>query len=384
MKDVDSLIHGSGDIINKVFASIDAAKEALVGRIREIAEIASPTFEESERSRYLMEAFPAAGLADVRRFPKGSVIGFTQGEEVRDTLLLAAHIDNVFPMGTDLTTHIAGSTLLGPGTGDNAANVAAITTLAGILKQDRVPLRRNVAFCGTACEEGSGNLAGIAEVLDHMGDRLTTVIAVDGRTPSLMHRSQAIRRYHLEASGPGGHSWDGFGTPSAVHEMARVVAALASLEVPAEPRTTFNVGTISGGKAVNAVAQHCVAEVDLRSLEASALKDLERRFLEIVASVPAEGIVVKATQAGERPSAEQPPGSPLVKAAIDAAAHLGFEAELTASSTDAALSLARGIPSISLGTYRGSGVHTLEEKVDLTSLTTGLKWLTLTVMVLAS
>jgi acetylornithine deacetylase/succinyl-diaminopimelate desuccinylase-like protein len=287
-------------------------------------------------------------------------------------------------MGTDLTTRVEGSTLFGPGTGDNAANVAAIITLAEILRANEVNLRRNIAFCGSVCEEGSGNLAGIEEVLDHLGDKLTTVLAVDGRTPSLMHRSQAIRRYRVEMSGPGGHSWDGFGTPSAVHEMARAVAALTGVDVPAEPKTTFNVGTIRGGKSVNAIAQECIADVDLRSLETGDLEKLEQEFLSMLKRIPAKGIHVKATMAGERPAAEEPPDSPLVKTAIDAARHLGFKAELTASSTDAALSLSRGVSSITIGTYRGRGVHTLEEEVDLDSLTTGLKWLALTVMVLAA
>jgi acetylornithine deacetylase/succinyl-diaminopimelate desuccinylase-like protein len=166
--------------------------------------------------------------------------------------------------------------------------------------------------------------------------------------------------------------------------MAKVVAALADLRVPLEPRTTFNVGTFNGGKSVNAIAQHCTADVDLRSLDGRELENLEQRFHDIVKRVPDGRILFKSTMAGERPAAVQPPESRLVRTAIEAANHLGFKAELAASSTDAALSLSRGVESISLGTYRGTGTHTLEEKIDLGSLTTGLKWLALTVLVLAS
>jgi acetylornithine deacetylase/succinyl-diaminopimelate desuccinylase-like protein len=311
------------------------------------------------------------------------VIGFTGSGDDPDTLLLAAHIDTVFPIDTALETRVEGSTLFGPGTGDNAANVAAVITLAEIMDELRLDLRRNVAVCGTVCEEGAGNLAGIREVLDHLGNRLKNAIAVDGRTPYLMHRSQAIRRYRIEASGPGGHSWDGFGTPSAVHELARIVTALSEIKVPAEPRTTFNVGTINGGRSVNAIAQSCAADVDLRSLEPGYLEKLERDLLDLVSRVPARGVRVHAELAGERPAAEEPLESPLVRIGIDTAGYLGFEAELIASSTDAALALSRGISSISMGTYRGRGVHTLQEQVDLDSLTTGLKWLGLTVLMLA-
>jgi tripeptide aminopeptidase len=383
MDDVTSFVKINADLVQNLFEAIDARRDVLTARVREIAEMPSPTHDEAKRSEHLAGLFPHLGLRDVTRLAKGSIMGFTGSVNDTDTLLLAAHIDNVFPIDTDLRTSISGSILYGPGTGDNAANVAAIVTLAEIVKDLQIDLRRNIGFCGTVCEEGAGNLAGIREVLDYLGEKVATVIAVDGRMPSLMHRSQAARRYHLETTGPGGHSWDGFGTHSAIHEMAKIVTALSEVEVPVEPRTTFNVGTILGGKSVNAIAQSCAADIDLRSLETSRLAELERDLLEIVARVPAEGIHVEARITGERPAAEEPLDSKPIKTAIGAARHLGFEAELTASSTDAALSLSRGISSISMGTYRGKGVHTLEEQVELTSLTTGLKWLALTVLVLA-
>ena len=384
MDEVTRFVKTNAPVVGQLLDAIEAKRDILTARTREIAEIPSPTHDEERRSVYLSDLFPRLGLKDVIRLPWGSVLAFTRSADDPGMLLLAAHIDNVFPIDTDLTTQIDGSTLYGPGTGDNAANVAAIVTLAEILRELRIDPPRNIAFCGTVCEEGAGNLAGMREVLDHLGGRVTTVIAVDGRMPSLMHRSQAARRYHLKTTGPGGHSWDGFGTPSAIHEMARIIAALSEIEVPAAPKTTFNVGTVHGGKSVNAIAQSCEAEIDLRSLDSGRLDRLEHDLLEIIQHVPAKGINVEARIVGERPAAEEPLESRPVQTAIGAARYLGFEPEPTASSTDAALSLSRGIPSISIGTYRGKGVHTLEEQVDLSSLSTGLKWLALTVLVLAS
>jgi tripeptide aminopeptidase len=383
MDEVTDFIKINAATVEGLMDAIEAKRDILTARTREIAEIPSPTHHEERRSAYLSDLFPRLGLSDVTRLPKGSVLAFTRSADEPGVLLLAAHIDNVFATGTDLTTRTSGSTLYGPGTGDNAANVAAIITLAETLTELRIAPARNIAFCGTVCEEGAGNLAGMQEVLDRLGERVTSVIAVDGRMPSLMHRSQAARRYRLEITGPGGHSWDGFGTPSPVHEMARIIAALCEIEVPPTPKTTFNVGTIRGGKSVNAIAQSCEAEIDMRSLDSGRLDRLEHSLLEIIEYVPAEGIQVEARIVGERPAAEEPLESRLVQTAIGSARYLGFEPEPTASSTDAAMSLSRGISSISIGTYRGKGVHTLEEEVDLSSLTTGLKWLALTVLVLA-
>jgi acetylornithine deacetylase/succinyl-diaminopimelate desuccinylase-like protein len=398
-------------LIERLFEKIDQSRDSLIARIREIAEISAPTFHEEKRTEYLKDAFTGCELNDVHSLPKGSVLAYTRSaDSIRSQdkakeglsrtkgsgsteprsaspgsgkpvdLLLAAHIDHVFPAGTDLGTHIEGSLLYGPGTGDNATNVAAILMLAELISKLDIRLAGNVAFCGTVCEEGNGNLAGIAEVLEALGDKLHAVIAVDGGASSVVNRSLAIRRYLLKTGCPGGHSWGKFGTPSAIHEMAKIVAALDAVEVPAEPKTTFNVGTIRGGKSVNAIAQECEAEIDLRSLDRGKLEKLERDFLDIVESSRRQDVEVDARLIGDRPAAVIPPDSPLVSTALNAAKRMGMEVKLSASSTDAALPMSRGIPAISFGIYHGGGGHTLQEFVELDTLTAGMKWLALTVL----
>lgn len=383
MAQVEKFIEENEALLEGLFAKIDASQEDLVSRIREIAEIPSPTYEEARRTEYLAGAFAEAGLKDVYSLEGGSVLGFTRGKSAPIDLLLAAHIDTVFPMDTDIATRIDGDILRGPGTGDDAANVAALVTLAGLLFELGIEPEGNVAFCGTVREEGLGNLGGMAEVLEEIGDRLALAIAVDGLTPGLTYRSQAIRRYAVTVRGPGGHSWTDFGTPSAIHEMARIVSALASFEVPADPRTTFNVGEIHGGKSINVIAQECSIEVDLRSLVQESVEELEQKFLNMVAETVSKGVEVETELIGQRPGASIDPGHDLVETAAAAARHLGIEPVLNAASTDAALPLSRGTPAISFGTYRGGGTHTLGEYVELDSLATGLKWLALTVLVLA-
>jgi acetylornithine deacetylase/succinyl-diaminopimelate desuccinylase-like protein len=165
--------------------------------------------------------------------------------------------------------------------------------------------------------------------------------------------------------------------------MARVITKLASLEIPEEPRTTFNVGLVRGGRSVNAIAQECVAQVEFRSLEPDRVAALEREFRRITEGITAPELKVSVELIGTRPGGLLPPENLLVQTVAAAAEYLGLKAELCAASTDAALALARGIPSICMGTYRGNGVHTLQEKVETDSLTTGFKWLALTVLALA-
>lgn len=383
MSQIEGFIEANQALIEKVFDRIDASGEALLARVREIAETPAPTYEEKQRTEYLLRAFPEAGLRDVHSLERGSVLGFTGSRNAPVDLLLAAHIDTVFPMDTDVSTRIDGNLLRGPGTGDDAANVAAILELARLLRDLGIEVAGNVAFCGTVREEGLGNLGGMAEVLDELGESVAMAVAVDGMTPGITYRSQAIRRYAVTLRGPGGHAWNHFGTPSAVHEMARVISALSSFEVPANPKTTFNVGKIRGGKSINAIAQDCSIEVDLRSLEQETVEELEREFLSAVADIPSEKVEAETRLIGERPGALLDPEHDLVKTVGAAAREVGIDPVLNAASTDAALPLSTGIPAVSFGTYTGGGTHTLEEYVEIDSLTPGLKWLALAVLALA-
>ncbi|MHC4607481.1 MAG: M20/M25/M40 family metallo-hydrolase [Planctomycetota bacterium] len=380
MTDARKFFRAHKKALKPLFGLIDEARPGLTRRIREIAEIPAPTFQERRRTQYLLEQLPAMGLRDVHALPGGSVLGYARSRSEADTLLVAAHIDTVFPADTNLATRVDGHILHGPGTGDNAANVAAMIALVRLLREAGVRPARNVAFCGTVCEEGKGNLAGVGEVIDDLGGRLAEMIAVDGTCSSVVNRSLAIRRYVLTIRGPGGHSWSDFGNPSAVHEIARITSALASLPVPDNPKTTFNVGTIHGGTSINAIAEECEAEIDLRSIDKITATQLERSFLKLVADLPPDTVDTKARFIGERPAASLDPEHDLVQTAQSAAKQLGLKVGLGCSSTDAALPLSRGVPSICFGTYHGKGGHTLEEHIDLDSLTTGLKWLALTVL----
>jgi acetylornithine deacetylase/succinyl-diaminopimelate desuccinylase-like protein len=380
MQDVKTFEKENRATLAALFARIDETRDELVSLLREIAETPAPTFQEQQRTALLAGRFPEAGLRDVHALPGGSVLGYTGGRSRPNTLLLAAHIDTVFPMETDLSTRVEGQILHGPGTGDNAASIAALLTVARLWNELGIRPARNVAVSGTVCEEGNGNLAGIAEVLDELEGNVCEVIAVDGQSSAVVTRSLAIRRYLLRTEGSGGHSWTHFGRASAVHELARIVAAVTSLSVPLEPKTTLNVGTIHGGTSINAIAQECEAQVDLRSLDVDSLRELDSSFRQVVGETPAAEVKTEVRLIGERPGASIPQDSPLVEAAVEAAQHLGLGTDLDSASTDAALPLARGIPAVCFGTYLGRGVHTLEEQVRLDSLAPGLKRLALAVL----
>ncbi len=364
----------------QLFERIDEARDGLIERIRTICEIPAPTFQEGKRTRYLLEQLPLLGLRETHALPGGCVLGYTRSREERNTLVMAAHIDTVFSMETDVSTRIDGNHLLGAGIGDNATGVAATLELMRLLGECAIRPARNIAIAGTVGEEGKGSLKGIREVLDELGERVSAVIAVDGTLDTVVNRSLAIRRYEVTADGPGGHAWTDFGKQSAIHAMANIVSAIAALEVPSKPRTTFNVGTIRGGRSVNAIAEQCVIEIELRSIEQQVLDSIEQDFLTILRRATGEGIRIAEKVIDDRPGASLPPNSPLAQIAVESAAHLGIETTLRASSTDATIPLSRGIEAVCIGAYQGQGAHSEQEQLELDSLVVGLKRLALALL----
>jgi acetylornithine deacetylase/succinyl-diaminopimelate desuccinylase-like protein len=382
MTDARKFIEENKKTVNALFDAIEKSRDDLIALIREIAEIPAPSLHEEKRTEHLLKLLPTLGLKDVHALAKGSVLGTTRSKDEKDVLLLAAHIDTVFPAETDITTRIEGNILHGPGTGDNSTNVAGILTIARLLKELGIRPARNVAFCGNVCEEGRGGLAGIREVVEGLGDRLGEVIAVDGQTSSVVVRSLAIRRHLIRIKGPGGHSWGNFGRPSAIHEMGRIMQAVCALPLPKDPKTTFNFGVIRGGRSVNAIAQECEAEVDLRSLETKEMQKLESSLMKAVHNLSSEELTVETEVIDERPGAAMPEGHRLTEISVNSGNYFGFDVKLEGSSMDTAIPLSKGIPAVGFGIYRGAGAHTLEEHVNLDSLTEGLKRLALTVLML--
>jgi len=382
MQDATNFARGEPRL-DELFAAIESSKDRLVADIRTISEVPAPTFAEHRRTSLLLERLPRVGLRDVHALPLGSVVGYSRGRSDAGTLLLASHIDTVFPDDTDLTTRIDGDLLRGPGTGDNASGVAATLHVLGLMHTLGLRPACNVAFAGTVGEEGRGGLRGMKEVLDELGGRVSRVIAVDGDLDTVVDGAVAIRRYEVTIRTAGGHAWSDFGAASAVHAMSRIVADVADLETPRKPRTTLNVGTIVGGSTVNSIAQSCTVELELRSLDSDVLAGLDRQLLAILQSDESGEVQLEFELVDDRPGGVLAAGHPLRTIATESAAFFDLPAKLRAASTDATIPLARDVPAICIGVQRGNGVHTTDECLEIDSLVPGCKRLALALLMAA-
>jgi acetylornithine deacetylase/succinyl-diaminopimelate desuccinylase-like protein len=364
-------------------AAFASQREALVQRCRQVQQIAAPTGAEHRRAQWVAEQFGQLAIADVTVDALPNVYARIPGQRRQPALLVSAHTDTVFPAETDLTLRDdpAQQRLYGPGIGDNATGVAGLLTLAETLCNLPPPPVDIwlVANCG---EEGLGDLRGMRAAVDRLVDRLGACIVLEGTGFNrVVHRALASRRYRISVRAPGGHSWSDFGAASAVHVLVQLASELAQLQPPAAPRTTFNIGRISGGASVNTIAQSAELELDLRSEESHALQTIVEQTLAIVGrhqlAWREQNVLVEFELIGDRPGGEIKETHPLVQAAYRSLALCGVTATqgLSMSSTDANIPLSRGIPAVCIGVTEGGNAHRLEEWINTGLLPLGMRHL---------
>ncbi len=374
--------------------AVRAARELAEGSVgavadlaRRVCEIPAPTFAEAERAAFVAEGFRALGL-DPEGDEAGNVTARRAGARGGGAILLAAHTDTVFPAGTDVTVRERGGRLYGPGIGDNSLAVAALLTLPRLLDAAGLRTRADLLLCANTGEEGLGDLRGIKRAVADHRDELErgAVIAVEGHNIGrVTHQAVGSRRLRITVEGPGGHSWGAFGNPSAIHILGEMIAAIARLEVPGEPKTTYNVGLIEGGVSVNTIAPRASLVLDLRSTDPRALETLVRQVDGIVRAAGAgrPEIRVRSETIGDRPAGALPTSAPLLQTTLAALRELGVEPTLDASSTDANVPLALGIPAVCIGLTRGGNAHRTDEFIEIAPIGRGMQQLVLLVAALA-
>jgi tripeptide aminopeptidase len=363
-----------------------------------ITEIAAPPFHEGARAAYLKKLLAAAGLR-VEMDATGNVIGEFPGTS-QDIVMLSAHLDTVFPAGTNVTVKRESGRLLAPGISDNGTGLAALVVMAQALREAKIRTKSTILFVADVGEEGEGNLRGMRAVVDAYRKRLKYVIALDGSaTEYVTTAALASRRVEIAISGPGGHSWSDFGVPNPIHALGRGIARFVTARVPESPRTSFNVGEIEGGTSVNSIPARALMKVDLRSESEAELGKLEGYLRESIQSGIDEEMAaardrgmaggtsvldLKISVLGVRPAGELPENSPLLAALLAADSRLGNRSRRERSSTDANIPLSLGIPAISLGAGgRSGGAHTIEEWYDPTGRELGLQRVALTLLGIA-
>ena len=372
--------------IAKALAWVDSHAGQVAEEAIRICEIEAPTFDEGNRAAYVRRRFEALKVKDVTIDAAGNVRGRRPGAGGGPGVALAAHLDTVFPRGTDVRVKRAGTRLAAPGIGDNSVAIAALLAMVEALDAGGVTTAGDLYLASNTCEEGLGDLKGMKAFMAAVGGKVGAAIAVEGmKVNRIIHIAVGSRRYRVTFTARGGHSWGHFPSPSAIHIMGRAIADISRLEVPTDPKTTYNVGVIKGGTTVNTIAAEAELLLDMRSIDPRSLADLERRVLAILERQAKEGEgQVKLDLVGDRPAGSIPADHPVVRTCKAIHAALGVTTFSEASSTDANVPLSLGIPGVCLSITEGANEHRLDEYIETGAIATGVKNILLAAVALAS
>lgn len=334
----------------------------------ELTEIPAPPFKESVRAAEYLKRLKALGLADARIDAEGNVIAVRKGTGRGPVLVVSAHLDTVFPEGTDVKVKVKDNRYAAPGIYDDGRGLASLLTVVRALNQANIRTVGDIVFVGTVGEEELGDLRGV-KAFFRENRNVDGFISFDGIDISrIVNQATGSRRYRIIYTGPGGHSFSAFGLPSATHALGRAIAKISEVRTPDSPKTTFTVGTLKGGTSVNAIAAEAELGLDMRSNSAEELKKLEERMLQLAREAAAEEnarwnqkdvIKVEFKLVGDRPAGAGSIDSPMVHAARKGIAAVGGEVKsIMASSTDSNLPISLGIPAVTLGSGGiGGGSH---------------------------
>jgi tripeptide aminopeptidase len=357
-----------------------------------LTEIPAPPFQESERAAAVKVLLSAVGL-EVSMDKTGNVIGLLRGASDKEIVILSAHLDTVFPPGTDVKVHRDKSRMTAPGISDNGSGLAALVAVARALHEARIQPQRTILFVADVGEEGEGNLRGMRAIVDAYRERLKAVIVMDGSSiDHVTTKALASRRMEVVISGPGGHSWSDFGIPNPISALIRGSVRFINTRVPTNPRTTFNLGEIAGGTSVNSIPHEARLKVDLRSESDDELIRLETALRDCVGAGVRDEMEASRDRSkgklewkldlmGSRPGGELAPNSPLLGTlrAADEAVH--NQSRLERASTDANIPLSLGIDAVSIGAGgNGGGAHSLQEWYESDGREIGLQRVLLTLL----
>ena len=357
-----------------------------------LTEIPAAPFQEAQRAAAVKVLLASSGL-DTHVDSTGNVVGELRGSNGNEIVVLAAHLDTVFPPGTDVKVKREATRMTAPGISDNGTGLAALVAIARAVHESGIQPLRTILFVADVGEEGEGNLRGMRALVDDYRSKLKSILVLDGSSVDhVTTKALASRRLEVLITGPGGHSWSDFGMPNPINALIRGSVRFINTRVPVAPRTTFNLGQIEGGTSVNSIPHEAKLKVDIRSESEDELAKLENALRECVtAGVRDEMDSVrdrskgklewKVELLGSRPGGELSPNSPLLAALRAADEYVGNQSRIERSSTDANIPLSNGIDAISIGAGgNGGGAHSLQEWYEPAGREVGLKRALLTIL----
>ena len=363
------------NLTTETLSCIENHADEALALLMELAKLPAPSNHEERRAEFCLNWLRSQGAQSAYIDEALNVIYPVGDTGENDLMVFMAHSDVVFPDTTPLPLRVENGRIYCPGVGDDTANAVALLTVAGhIAREKRTPKGCGILLVINSGEEGLGNLKGSRKIMADFGSRVKEFVTFDGNAAAIVTKAVGSRRYRVTVRTEGGHSYGKFGAPNAIAQLSQLIARLYEVRVPAIGKTTYNVGTISGGTTVNTIAQSAEMLYEFRSDEREGLSFMQAQFETIVEQFRASGVQIEAEVVGDRPCGLEVDNSALARrAALAVERNYGLSPAFTSGSTDCNVPLSMGIPAICPGCVMGAGAHTREEYVQIDSLLPGLK-----------
>lgn len=361
--------------VKRAFQEILALEDKTLERHIVLTEIPAPPFKEQKRAEAMQEYFTSLGADFVWIDEVGNVLALIKGGNGSLNIAVDAHLDTVFPEGTDVTVQIQNDTLYAPGIADDTRGLSMLLTLLETLRTTGIQPEHNLLLIASVGEEGLGDLRGVKHLFRKDGPKIDKWISVDGGSLARVNnQGLGSYRYRIHFEGPGGHSWGAFGLANPHHALGGMISQFvqyADAYTKSGPKTSYNIGTIRGGTSVNSIPFESVMEVDIRSIEPSRLDDMEELLkqaaneaLTYQNSIKRRGpdLSLRIDKIGNRPSGKSSETLPLIQSALAASQSFGAEPQLTIGSTNSNIPISKNIPAVTIGIGGiGGKAHSLDE-----------------------
>ena len=363
----------------KAAAALDAGHERWVSDTITLTEIPAPPFKEAARAEAYRRMFEERGLSNVEIDEEGNVLGLRKGTGGDGVVIVSAHLDTVFPEGTNVKVRREGDTLHAPGVGDDSSGLATQLSFIDALNAAGIRTKRDILFVGTVGEEGLGDLRGARHLFTKgkYKDRPKAFFSIDGAgLDEVTTGGPGSKRYRVTFKGPGGHSYGAFGIVNPMAAMSRAVVDFYDIKVPPQPKTTYSASVVGGGTSVNSIPDSVWMEFDMRSESAAELAKLEQQFLGIVSNAIESENKARSTKQGsitadikvigDRPAGQTSTSSDIVQHVAAAYRMEGIKLKHRSSSTDANIPMSLGIPAITISRVaRGERAHSPDEWIGI-------------------
>jgi len=366
--------------IEQIFKEITKEKVSLFSLLKEIASIPSPTGSEKKKMLFLKEKLKEIDMEALIDNIGNCIVKLSANasNSKKKTILVVAHADTACDPGKDHKITEDARYIYGHGICDDSTGITGLLTTISLIKKHKITFSNDLIFAFTVGEEGLGGKRGMKQIIKDYGKQIDAVINVESHHIGRV-TNQVIGQYRSELlidTKVGGHSFRDFGRPNANVILAQIISDFSHFKLPQiKGKTTFNFGQIKGDGNINAIPKNASCLFEIRSENNESLQKAKQTFKLILEKYREQypDIAITENVSAEVPAVIFPADHRIYKITMDIQKQLEIDSKLNAGNTDGDVSLAKGIPTVTIGTSEGWNTHSLNEYMEKKSFQLGIK-----------